>query len=149
MNGNAKEIEKFLREVDGLFPVPLSHKQPLSQLAEKLAERATLCAVQQGERLLALVAGYTENTPDGRGYISVVACLPEVQGQGHASRLVRSFIEIAARRGLSAVHLYTVRENRPAVRMYERLGFVEWRADPEPRPDDLHLIYEIKESERK
>lgn len=144
MSSSQRELEIFLRAVDGLFPVPLSKKQPIDLLAEKLARCGTLCAAQQGERILALVAGYTENTPDALAYISVVATLPEAQGQGMASRLVKQFLGIAARRGLSGVHLYTDKSNAPAIRMYERLGFVPYRPAYEGRPEDVHLIYYIK-----
>ena len=140
---NKNSIEEFLVCVDKSFPVPLSDKQELSSLAEKFAEKATLCYVEENGKILAMVAGYTENVTENRGYISVVATLPEARGKGYASRLVKEFVEIAAVKGLSSVHLYTVRENIPAVKMYEGLGFVEWSCENEQRPKDLHLILEI------
>ena len=139
-------LERFLREVDHTFPVPISEKQDLGDYARKLCDRATLCVETDadGERIVALVAGYTENVIDGRAYISLVATVPDAQGRGLGSRLVREFISVAAARGLDAVHLYAVPTNTPALSMYKRLGFEFWILPDEPRPDDIHLIYRIK-----
>lgn len=134
-------IRAFLGAVDPLFPVPLSQKQDLDAFAEKLLEKATLCAAEEDGRIVALVAGYTENVVDRLGYISIVATLPEARGRGLGSALVREFLEIARGKGLRGVHLYAVPDNLPAIRMYEKLGFEIYRLDNEPRPDDAHLIY--------
>lgn len=144
MTVNVDKLKAFLLSVDKSFPTPLSEKQDISALAEKFAEKATLCCVEKNGKILAMVAGYTENVTENRGYISVVAALPEARGRGFASRMVKEFIEIAASKGLSSVHLYTVRENIPAVKMYEKLGFLEWSCENEQRPKDLHLILEIR-----
>ena len=140
-------LERFLREVDRSFPVPISSKQDLGLYARKLCERATLGAELDGERIVALVAGYTENVVEERAFISLVATVRDARGRGLGSRLVREFISVAAGRGLAAVHLYAVPTNIPAVSMYKKLGFEEWIIPDEPRPDDLHLIYRIKKEE--
>ena len=145
---NKERLYSFLKAVDKSFPVPLSEKQDLSVLVAKFIEKATLCHVLNEGRMIALVAGYTENVTENMGYISVVATIPEARGKGYAKALVGEFIDIARSKGLSAVHLYTVRTNTSAVKMYEKLGFAEWVCENEPRPDDLHLIYRIqKENE--
>ena len=142
---SVQELKEFLREVDFLFPVPLSQKQNLDEFAKKLAEKATLCAVEDGGRIVALVAGYTDGGLDRLGYVSIVATLPSAQGKGYASSLMRQFLDVAKSKRLRAVHLYTARENRAAVHMYQRLGFSEWHSENEPRPHDLHLILYIGE----
>ena len=137
------KIDKFLNAVDGDFPVPLSEKQDLHQLAAKLAEKGTVCFAQENGEICSMVLGYTENVIGNMGYISIVATIPLAKGKGYASRLVREFVEKAREKGLSAVHLYAVKDNIPAVRMYKKLGFTEYKFENEPRPDDLHLIYYI------
>ena len=126
-----------------MFPVPLSEKQNLSLFAVKLCEKATLCCSYENSEICSLVAGYTDNVPDNKAYISVVASLPSAQGNGYASALVKEFINISKRKGLGAVHLYAVESNTPAIRMYEKLGFERLAMENEPRPDDVHLIYYI------
>lgn len=138
-----KGLEEFLYKVDKLFPVPLSQKQNLHDFAVKLAEKATLFVEYENDKIIAAVAGYTENVIDNLGYISIAATLPEAQGKGLASKLVKQFLEEAESKGLKAVHLYAVSENIPAMRVYQKLGFVEYLLPDEPRPDDAHLIYYI------
>ena len=142
---NKDKLEAFLKSVDNLFPTPLSQKQELSLLAEKFMEKATMCYHEEDGEILALVAGYTQNVTADMGYISVVATLPEAQGRGCASRLVKEFIEIATDADLSAVHLYTAKSNLSAIAVYKKLGFTEWVVEGETRPDDLHLIFSIKQ----
>ena len=144
MRPGEQQIEQFLWAVDESFPIPLSHKQDLHLFAKKLFEKATLCTEIEQGRILAMVAGYTENVTDDLAYISVVATLPEARGRRLASALIERFIAIARERGLRAVHLYTVRTNTSAMRMYQRLGFSEWVKVDEPRPEDVHLIYRLK-----
>jgi ribosomal protein S18 acetylase RimI-like enzyme len=141
---SVKQIERFLREVDRTFPIPLSQKQDLRELARKFHERASICAEASGERILAMVAGYTANVPEDKAYISVVATVPDARGRGLAKRLVQDFIGCAKAAGLSSVHLYCDRSNRIAERMYRSLGFLDLVLENEPRPLDIHLIYHIE-----
>ena len=111
-------IYDFLKKVDTLFPIRLSAKQNLDEYALKLCNKATLCSVRDNDMVVALVAGYTDQVENGLGYISIVAVLPEMQGRGYGSSLVREFLDVAQKKGLRAVHLYAVPDNFPAMRMY-------------------------------
>ena len=143
MELTVQNIEKFLFTVDTMFPVPLSQKQDLREFSKKLYDKATICYSSENGEICAMLAGYTDNVTDNIGYMSILATLPSARGKGYASALIKEFIDIASRKGIDAVHLYAVRDNTPAVRMYEKLGFEEWHIENEPRPDDLHLIYYI------
>ena len=138
------QIEAFLQAADQSFPVPLSEKQDLSAYARKLYEHATLCTACKGDRIVSMVAGYTENLTGDWAYIAIVATLPEGRGQGTARRLVQEFIQICAQKQIRAVHLYAVPENTAAVRLYQTLGFRTLQLDDEPRKVDAHLIYDIE-----
>lgn len=137
------QILAFLQAVDDSFPIPLSEKQPLSVYAAKLYEQGTICALLDGDEIISMTAGYTDNVTDNSGYISMVATLEKAAGRGYAKKTVTAFLEVAAEKKLSTVHLYAVRENLPAMRMYQSLGFTEYRVANEPRPNDVHLIYTI------
>lgn len=137
------DLKVFLMAVDNSFPIPLAQKQNLVALAEKFKDKADLCYVKEKDQIMALVAGYTKNVTDNMGYISVVATLPVARGRGYATKLVKEFVELAAKKRLDAVHLYTDRSNYAAINMYQKIGFEEWLCENEPRPDDLHLIYRI------
>lgn len=142
MNDLVKLLE-FLQQVDTLFPIPLSTKHDLGEFAKKLCDKATMCTAIEDGNIVALLAGYTDNVENNLGYISIVATLPQAQGKGYGTSLIREFIDIARTKGLRAVHLYAVRENIPAMRMYNKLGFEDYVLDDEPRPNDAHLIYYI------
>lgn len=140
-----EQIEKFLLVVDKCFPVPLSEKTDLSEYAEKLREKATICAVRgKNGNILSMVAGYTENMVNEIAYISMAATLPQYQGRGYGKKLVKEFMNIAQENRMRGVHLYAVESNKPAMKMYEYLGFEKWYLTNEPRPDDVHLIYKFK-----
>ena len=133
-------IETFLRRVDRDFPIPLSQKQDLSAFAHKLSDLATICTVRNGSEILSMVAGYSENLTNGMAYVSIVATVPEARGHGFASKLMREFMDICVQKQLSALHLYAVSSNLPALSMYRQLGFELWDCPEESRPDDTHLI---------
>ena len=140
MDINATAIEAFLRKVDQDFPVPLSQKQDLGDLAQKFARAATLCVAASDTGITAMVAGYTENLANGMAYASVAAALPEERGKGLVSSLMREFMDICVSKGIPALHLYTASSNLPALAMYRKLGFEIWDCPGEPRPGDVHLI---------
>lgn len=141
MKLTVQQIEEFLNEVSTLFPVPLSEKQNLHALSVKFAEKANICAVVEEDKIIAMVAGYINDTMDNKGYISVVATLPCAQGKGYARKIVTDFLIQSSKKGLDAVHLYTVASNKAAVALYKSIGFEEWKMHGEPRTEALHLIY--------
>lgn len=136
-----EQVEVFLNEVDGSFPVPLSDKQNLATYAEKLITHATLCCEIVDGKILSMVAGYTKNIPDNMAYVAVVATVPEKKGHGYAKKLVNEFLSICKENDISAAHLYTHKTNKIAIKMYKKIGFIDYKVINEPRPDDVHLIY--------
>ena len=131
---------EFLERVDLLFPIPLSKKHDLNMFADKLLDKATLCLELEEDKILSMVAGYNHNMADNWAYISVVATLPEIQGRGVASKLIKEFICISESKHASAVHLYAGPENQAAISMYRKLGFVELKNQDDVRPEDVHFV---------
>ncbi len=138
-----EKIFEFLKEIDSDFPTPLSHKVDLAEYAKKLVEKATLCIIEENNQIVSLVVGYTKNTDNGIGYISVVGTLRRFRGKGCGARLMKEFIEKCRQNNLLGVHLYTAQENFSAIRLYKKLGFVDYVIENEPRPNDCHLVYWI------
>lgn len=145
---SAEQLEIFLTSVDGDFPIPISKKQELGAYARKLHDKATLCAAYDGSKIIALVAGYTDNLCNEMAYISLVATLPQVRGRGLATELIKDFISICEEKKIKAAHLYAVPTNTSAIHMYRRLGFQKYDLSDEPRPDDTHLIYYLEEKNK-
>ena len=141
-----QQLETFLRQVDKDFPVPISQKKELSAYARQLCSKATLCACCEDEQIQALVAGYTENLPEDKAYIALVATIAGARGKGLASGLVKQFLEICRnKKNIAAVHLYTDVTNTGAIGMYRKLGFRPLVLENEMRPEDVHLIFYLNE----
>lgn len=136
-----EDILRCLKRVDSLFPVPLSQKQPLEELARKFCEKATICAQWEDGEIVSIVAGYTDDLQDRMAYCSIVATLTQAQGKGYISRLFRMFLDIARKKGAAGAHLYAHPGNTHAIGIYRHLGFVDYHLQDEPRPDDVHLVY--------
>lgn len=133
-------ILRFLIKVDHLFPVSLSEKKRLSELADVFMVYGTMGMVKEGDKIISLCAGYANDNLTRLAYISVFASLPEYAGKGYGKVAVRDFITKAINNGMKAIHLYAVKDNAPAIRMYESLGFIDYIVEDEPRPEDRHLI---------
>ncbi len=138
-------ILDFLEKVDLSFPVPLSEKTSLTDYAKKIYENGVLCTYVEDNEIVAMVAGYLDKIRNGIGYITLVATLPEYQGRGLAHKIVRRFQEEAEKMGIRGVHLYAVRNNKNAIRMYSSLGFEEICLESEARPNDAHFMHWIQQ----
>jgi [ribosomal protein S18]-alanine N-acetyltransferase len=93
------------------------------------------------ERLLAdraiLADGlFLGRNPDAAGFvlsrtvadeaeILTVAIAPEARGKGHARLLLSQHLDALSRVGIRAVHLEVEESNRPALAVYQGLGFQE------------------------
>ena len=140
IGGGGQELYKFLKKVERLFPVPLSEREQLIMLASKFEKYGTVSYVRENGKIIAICAGYTNDQVQRLGYISVVASLPEYTNKGYGKVAVQGFIEKAKNAGMKAIHLYADKENKAALNMYGKLGFVDWIIPDERRPEDKHLI---------
>lgn len=138
--GGGQELYNFLKKVERLFPVPLSEREQLTTLASKFETYGTVSYVRENGKIIAICAGYTNDQEQRLGYISVVASLPEYTNKGYGKVAVQGFIEKAKNAGMKAIHLYADKENKAALNMYGKLGFVDWIIPNELRPEDEHLI---------
>lgn len=73
------------------------------------------------------------STPTRRGYIAMLAVASPYRGHGVATTLVKRAIEAMASRKADEIVLETEETNIPAMRLYERLGFL--------RSKKLHRYY--------
>jgi len=72
---------------------------------------------------------WTKVHEDGLGEVYVVGTDPAARGHGLGRVLTLAGLGHLRSIGLATAMLYVDDENFPAVRMYESLGFVRWRAD--------------------
>jgi peptide alpha-N-acetyltransferase len=75
----------------------------------------------------------SRSPPTRRGYIAMLAVESSFRGHGIATALVKQAIDAMTRRNADEVVLETEEFNLPAMRLYERLGFM--------RSKKLHRYY--------
>ncbi|PHH69423.1 hypothetical protein CDD83_5725 [Cordyceps sp. RAO-2017] len=75
----------------------------------------------------------SHSPPTRRGYIAMLAVASPFRGNGIATSLVKKAVEAMAQRNADEVVLETEETNLPAMRLYERLGFL--------RSKKLHRYY--------
>jgi len=136
---NYDNLLNFLSEVDSDFPVPISQGVDLEDYTQKLLSKATLCIESDDDKILSLVAGYTDNLVNNLAYIAIVATVGDGRGKGYAKKLVKEFLEIAKSKNADGVHLYAVKTNVPAVNMYRDIGFE--LSDVQNIEEKYHFIY--------
>ena len=74
----------------------------------------------------------TKLTSDGELCIEDIAVLPQMCGKGVGKILMNEAEVLASRQGYSAISLYVLRDNSPAIGFYRRLGYLcdEERVNP-------------------
>ncbi|KAK5995773.1 N-alpha-acetyltransferase 30 [Cladobotryum mycophilum] len=75
----------------------------------------------------------SHSPPTRRGYIAMLAVATPFRGHGVATALVKRAIEAMTKRNADEIVLETEETNIPAMRLYERLGFI--------RSKKLHRYY--------
>ena len=75
----------------------------------------------------------SHSPPTLRGYIAMLAVSAEYRGQGVATALVKMAIDAMIKGNADEIVLETEETNTPAMRLYERLGFL--------RSKKLHRYY--------
>jgi ribosomal protein S18 acetylase RimI-like enzyme len=139
---NKGEILLFLQKVDSLFPIKLSDKTDLSDLAEKFTSSGTVFSISENKDIVGLIAGYNNDDVNHKAYISVLAILPEYQGKGYASKLLSDFTEDCYKRKIKCIELFTHKTNENAIKMYKKNGFII-DENNKSRPDDIKFYKDI------
>lgn len=139
------QLVNYFKNVDSLFPEPLSTKCILNEFVEKLLSKGTLCPEIWDGELVGLVAGYTDNLVNDMAYITTVAVVEKAKHHGIANKLINDFCRICQDKQIKNIHLYTSRDNIQAITLYRKIGFTDYTIENEPRPEDLHLILNIPE----
>lgn len=143
MKVTKKLLTTFLKDNDNKFPVKLSSKCSLEDYAIKLLEHGTICAEFHENKIIGLVAGYTNNLKDDLAYISIVCVDEQFKCRGIATKLINDFIKICNSKNIKRLHLYTDTSNVRAIKMYNKLGFEKYYTNNEPRKNDIHLFKTI------
>ena len=92
-----------------------------------------------GRHVSRLVAAYCNDREKGIAYITSVSVLREWIGKGNSARLISQCIEHAKVSGMRQISLEVASDNAPAIRLYEKNGFVAGNANASFVSMDLYL----------
>lgn len=119
----AQIAEHFVR-CDADFVPPLSGRVEIRDYAQKVASKATRFEAWSGGTLVGLVAAYCNDQEKRIAYITSVSVLSEWMGKGIAASLMKLCIDYSKTSGMRQISLEVASDNTPAIKLYEKSGFV-------------------------
>lgn len=133
------EIADHLSSCDADFVPPLSERVGINDYANKIANKAVRFEAWSGGTLIGLVAAYCNDREKRIAYITSVSVLREWAGKGIAARLMSQCAGYAAASGMRKISLEVASDNYPAIKLYEKSGFVAGRMNGVFVGMDLYL----------
>ncbi len=148
MNQNVKfeELVVFVDKVYRMLPRP-GKPGPFDarEYSKKLYDIALICAEVKDDKICSAAIGYVDNLVNNMAFLTLIGTMPEYQRCGYASKQVIRFIDFCKERSdIIGIHMYCVPENERAYRCYRKLGFIDYKVENDPRPNDCHLVYWLK-----
>lgn len=119
VDGCEKHIDALERLERHCFSVPWTRAQLISQLPDENHDFIVMEA--DGEAIAYVGMMYVLD----EGYISNVAVSPAYRRQGIADKLISQLLKSAEDKELSFVTLEVRQSNMPAIRLYEKNGFIK------------------------
>ncbi len=123
------EIAGHLRACDADFVPPLSGRTDINGYAHKIAGKAMRLEAWSGGMLIGLLAVYCNDQENRIAYITSISVISEWAGKGIAARLMKQCTEYAKALGMRQINLEVAGNNTPALRLYEKIGFVTGKAN--------------------
>ena len=124
---------------DGDFVPPLSGRININDYAIKIASMATRFEAWSTGELVGMVAAYCNDKTTRVAHITSVSVLKGWKGKGIAQTLIHKCLEHAKTAGMRQVGLEVATGNLPAIKLYERNGFVVSQTDGPLIHMKLHL----------
>ena len=122
--------------------------QPLSLFSERLESGAIMFGAFRGSETGSEIVGIAglrlnQSTKEAhKGLLVSMYVRPEARNSGVGQHLVETILEYARGR-VELVQLSVVRENQPALRLYSRLGFVEYGVERNALKQDGRYFDEV------
>lgn len=123
------EMAEHLRLCDQNFVPPLSGRIEINDYAQKIFNSAMRFEAWSSATLVGLVAAYCNNQEKRIAYITSVSVLTEWTGKGIAVHLISLCIKQAKALEMQQICLEVASDNTPAIRLYEKHGFVAINAN--------------------
>ncbi len=142
MSSDFVAITGLLGHIDKTFPIPLSVKTDLGELARKFLENGYVYLALDEDNPIGMVGFYANDAQTNSAYISVVGVTQTYQRKGIAWKLINKSLVLCKENGMTSCVLYTHKTNAGAIAMYEKLGFTAER-DPD-RQDDIRFVKKLQ-----
>lgn len=126
---SAVQITEHLLCCDADFVPPLSGRVEIRDYAKKIASKATRFEAWSGGIPVGLVAAYCNDQENRIAYITSVSVLKEWTRKGIAAGLVGQCVEHAKVSGMRQISLAVAADNTPAIKLYEKRGFIVSKAN--------------------
>lgn len=126
---SAAQIADHLLCCDADFVPPLSGRVEIADYAQKIASKATRFEAWSGGTLVGLVAAYCNDSEKRIAYITSVSVLREWTGKGIVAHLMSQCVGHAKASGMRQIGLEVASDNTPAIRLYEKIGFIAGKAN--------------------
>jgi ribosomal protein S18 acetylase RimI-like enzyme len=97
----------------------------INEYVAKLSQNAQIIGSFQREACEGFVAYYCNDTASRIAYITLVLVIPERRGVGLGETLVKAALEQSKKNGFTRCRLEVNTNNRIALSLYKKLGFVE------------------------
>jgi ribosomal protein S18 acetylase RimI-like enzyme len=123
------EIAEHLSRCDADFVPSLSGRVEIKDYAKKIGSKATRFEAWSGGTLVGLMAAYCNDQEKRIAYITSVSVLKAWTGKGIAARLVGQCVERAKISGMRQISLEVASDNMPAIRLYEKSGFIAGKSN--------------------
>lgn len=122
-NINLIELIKIHQLCDNDFVPKLSSRVNIDDYCKKLFNNANFVTINSDEKVIGLVAIYTNNFQTKEAYISSVCLLKEYRGKGLSKVLISETIKYTASLGMEIIRLEVGIENETARKLYESFNF--------------------------
>lgn len=126
---SALQITEHLARCDADFVPPLSGRVMIEAYAQRIADNTMRFEAWSGGTLIGLVAAYCNDEEMRIAYITSVSVLRAWTGKGIAARLTSRCIKYVTVAGFHQIRLKVASDNIPAIRLYEKNGFVVAQAN--------------------
>ncbi len=118
------EIYNHLSACDPEFVLVLSERVDIREYSGKIHNKSERFEAWDGDVLVGLVAVYCNDQARHMAYITSVSVLGGWKGKGIAAELIRRCIGHAENSGMHCIRLEVAPGNDPAIKLYEKYGFV-------------------------
>jgi ribosomal protein S18 acetylase RimI-like enzyme len=124
------EIAEHLLLCDTSFVPPLSERVDIKVYSTKIFEHTIRFEAWADNKLIGLVAAYCNDRDKLMAYITSVSVLKKWNNKGIATQLMQLCINHSRNAGMLSIGLEVARQNKAAIKLYEKSGFLSDFSNP-------------------